>query len=72
MFTQSQTGQPIQPFIYANKVRKISEDILKRSDVGANPVNYDARVENKDLIAEINKKIEKETSADKKKNYKHN
>lgn len=66
LFTQSQTGQPIQPFIYANKVRKISEDILKRSDVGANPVNYDARVENKDLIAEINKKIEKETSADKK------
>ena len=66
LFTKDQSGQPIQPFIYANKMRKISEDILRRSDVGANPVNYDVRAENEDLITEINKKIEKETNAKKK------
>lgn len=43
LFTQDQSGQPIQPFIYANKMRKIHENILSRSDVGAIPLDYDVK-----------------------------
>lgn len=43
LFTQDQAGQPIQPYIYANKMRKIPETILRRSDIGAVPLDYDVK-----------------------------
>lgn len=65
LFTQDQSGQPIQPFIYANKMRKIHENILSRSDVGAIPLDYDVKKENEDLINELEQKIKDETDAEK-------
>lgn len=66
LFTKDQTEQPIQPFIYANKMRNISESILRRSDVGAIPLDYDVKKENEDLIKELEEKISKESDAEKK------
>lgn len=66
LFTKDQTGQPIQPFIYANKTRKISENILKRSDVGAIPLDYDVKKENEDLINELEQKIKDESDTGRK------
>lgn len=66
LFESKQDGKPCQAFVYANETRKISEHILRRSDVGVIPVNYDFRKENEDLIEELNKKIDEEINADKK------
>ena len=66
LFTKDQCGQPIQPFIYANKMRKISENILRRSDIGAIPLDYDVKKENDDLINELEQKIQYESDAEKK------
>ena len=66
LFTQDQNGQPIQPFIYANKMRNIPENILRRSDVGAIPLDYDVKKENEYLIKELEEKISEESDAKKK------
>ena len=66
LFTKDQSGQSIQPFIYANKMRKISENILRRSDVGAIPLDYDVKNENGDLINELEQKIKDEADTEKK------
>lgn len=69
LFTQDQTGQSIQPYIYANKIRKIPETILKRSDVGAVPLDYDVKKENEDSIDELEQKINEESDAKKKEKF---
>lgn len=69
LFTNDQNEQPIQAFIYANQNRKISENILKRSDIGAIPLNYDVQKENEDLIKELENKIEAEADIEKKEKY---
>ena len=66
LFAKDQTGQPIQPFIYANKMRNISENILMRSDIGAIPLDYDVKKENEDLISELEQKIKDESDTEKK------
>lgn len=66
LFENKQDGKPSQAFVYANETRKIPEHILRCSDVGVIPVSYDVRKENKDLISDLNKRIEEETYAEKK------
>lgn len=69
LFTQDQAGQPIQPYIYANKMRKIPETILRRSDIGAVPLDYDVKKENEDSIDELEQKINEESDAKKKEKF---
>ena len=69
LFTQDQAGQPIQPYIYANKMRKIPETILRRSDIGAVPLDYDVKKENEDSINELEQKINEESDAKKKEKF---
>ena len=66
LFENKQDGKPCQAFVYANETRKIPEHILRRSDVGVIPANYDVNKVNEDLIADLNKKIEEEADAEKK------
>lgn len=66
LFAQDQTKQPIQPFIYANKMRKIPETILRRSDIGAIPLDYNVKKENEDLINKLEQKINNESDLKKK------
>jgi len=66
LFMQDQTGQSIQPFIYAYKMRNIPESILRRSDVGAIPLDYDVKKESDDLINELEQKINEESDPEKK------
>ena len=66
LFENKQDGKPCQAFVYANETRKIPENILRRSDVGVIPANYDVNKVNEDLIADLNKKIEEETDVGKK------
>lgn len=66
LFTKDQNEQPIQAFIYANQNRKISENILRRSDIGAIPLNYDVQKENEDIINELESKIDTESDIEKK------
>ncbi len=58
-----------QPYIYAKDTRKIPYEVLKISDVGMVPPDYNVEKENEDLITEIKEKIDKETDIEQKEKY---
>lgn len=68
-FSFTNQGKFHQPYIYAKDTRKIPYEILKMSDEGMVPADYNAEKENEDLIAEIKEKIDKETDPEQKEKY---
>lgn len=68
-FTMNNQDKFHQPYIYAKDTRKIPYEVLKISDVGMVPPDYNVEKENEDLITEIKEKIDKETDAEQKEKY---
>lgn len=68
-FTFTNQDKFHQPYIYAKDTRKIPYEVLKISDVGMVPPDYNVEKENEDLITEIKEKIEKEIDAEQKEKY---
>jgi len=68
-FTFTNQDKFHQPYIYAKETRKIPYEILKISDVGMVPLDYNVEKANEDLIAEMQEKFEKETDAERKEKY---
>jgi len=66
LFIKDEQGRHQPAYIYATEERKISDLILKRSDVGVMPSDYDFEKETEDLFTELNQKIEEETDESKK------
>ena len=60
LFTIKENNNHLRAYDYAVNDRKINELILRRSDVGAIPKDYDVKFENEDLINSLNEQIEKE------------
>lgn len=68
-FTMNNQDKFHQPYIYAKDTRKIPYEVLKISDVGMVPPDYNVEKENEDLITEIKEKIDKETDIEQKEKY---
>ena len=68
-FTFTNQDKFHQPYIYAKETRKIPYEILKISDVGIVPTDYNVEKENEDIIKEKKEKIDKEIYSGQKEKY---
>ena len=68
LFSKEHNNRNTQAYIYCNETRKISEVIMRLSDIGTIPLEYDVNKENEDLINGLQEKIDNESDYKKKEN----
>ena len=66
LLVKDEQGRHQPAYLYATEERKISDLILKHSDIGVMPSDYDFEKETEDLFTELNQKIKDEADENKK------